>query len=105
MNQWKLAFGSRDGYYGASTTYPLPFVLNLRQDPFESYTQAPGPRGDVTQHKTWLLNAALEQLMQHVGSLKAFPPSQKSTSLDVNKLIDSMVNAGAARPAAAPAQQ
>ncbi len=98
INQWKVTFGSRDGYYGTSQTYPLPVVQNLRQDPFESYLQAPGPRATLTQTKTYLFNSVLEQLFQHVQSLKAFPPSQKSASLDVNKVIENMVNAGAAKP-------
>ncbi|GLS34113.1 C-terminal region of aryl-sulfatase [Mesorhizobium albiziae] len=43
-DQWKLHFASRDGYYGPTTHLEVPWVFNIRQDPFESYDQAPGPR-------------------------------------------------------------
>ena len=94
INQWKVAFGTRDGYYGTSTTHPIPLLVNLRQDPFESYLQAPGPRAEISQRKTYMFNMVLETLLQHVGSLKAFPPTQKAASLDVNQIIQSLVAAG-----------
>ena len=94
INQWKVAFGTRDGYYGTSTTHPIPLLVNLRQDPFESYLQAPGPRAEISQRKTYMFNMVLETLYQHVGTLKAFPPTQKAASLDVNQIIQSLVAAG-----------
>lgn len=92
MNQWKVSFGTRDGYYGSSTTHPIPFVMNVRQDPFESYTQAPGPRSETTQHKTYLFNMIMENLGELVGTLRAYPPRQKAGSLDVNLLMQNMLN-------------
>jgi arylsulfatase A-like enzyme len=92
LNQWKIHFGSRSGYYGTSTSYPLPLLVNLRQDPFESYLQAPGPRAEITQHKSYMFNMVLEALHQHIGSLQAYPPTQKAASLDVNQIIQSLVS-------------
>ncbi len=97
INQWKAIFATRDGYYGPVTSYPIPLVVNVRQDPFESYLQAPGPRADVTQHKTYLFNSVLEVLGQHIASLRNFPPRQKPASLDVNVLIQNMLNASASK--------
>jgi arylsulfatase len=94
IDQWKVSFGTRDGYYGTSTTHPIPLLVNLRQDPFESFLQAPGPRAEISQRKTYMFNMVLESLYQHVGTLKAFPPTQKAASLDVNQIIQSLVSAG-----------
>ena len=95
IDQWKVAFGTRDGYYGTSTTHPIPLLVNLRQDPFESFLQAPGPRAEPCRSarptcSTWSWN----RCYQHVGSLKAFPPTQKAASLDVNQIIQSLVSGG-----------
>jgi len=73
------------------TTYPLPMVANLRQDPLESYLPAPGPRAMISQHKTYLFNAVLEEQGAHLASLKAYPPRQKLASLDVNVVIQNML--------------
>jgi arylsulfatase len=46
--QWKLHFAVRDGYYGSTKSLEIPFFFNVRQDPFESYEQAPAPRAEVS---------------------------------------------------------
>jgi len=52
INQWKAHFFVRDGYYGHTTKLDIAYVFNVRQDPYESYDQAPGPRATITQQKT-----------------------------------------------------
>ena len=54
IDQWKVSFGTRDGYYGTSTTHPIPLLVNLRQDPFESFLQAPGPLDLAGQQRAGL---------------------------------------------------
>jgi arylsulfatase len=90
MNQWKAYFSTRDGYYGTSTEMALPMLVNLRQDPFESYLQAPGPRAELTQHKTYMMNMVLEQLAQHVATFKSFPPRQPPTTTSVSVIMQRM---------------
>lgn len=93
MNQWKAYFNTRDGYYGASTEMALPMLVNLRQDPFESYLQAPGPRADTTQRKTYMMNMMLEHLAAHVATLKAFPPRQPPTSTNIGVIMERLSRA------------
>lgn len=86
IDQWKLHFSARDGYYGSTTQYELPKIYNIRQDPFESYAEK-GYMADVFQRKTYLFNAALTYINEHINSLQQYPPSQKANTLNVNEMI------------------
>lgn len=88
VNQWKAHFAVRDGYYGTTTKLEIPWLFNLRQDPFESYEQAPIPPGSLPQHKSWMFNIIVAKLAAHVKTLIEFPPSQKPTSLSMDKLLE-----------------
>ncbi len=77
VNQWKMHFSVRDGYYGTSETLELPWLYNVRQDPFESYNQVPIPPGNLIQHKSYMFNAVTERIFAHLETLKEFPPSQR----------------------------
>jgi hypothetical protein len=59
------------------------YVFNVRQDPYESYDQAPGPRATITQQKTWLYNDVMDRLGRHMGTLQKYPPRQNGTSLSI----------------------
>lgn len=88
VNQWKAHFAVRDGYYGTTTKLELPWVFNLRQDPFESYGQDPRPPANLLQHKSWMFNIVTAKMAAHIKTLMEFPPSQKPTSLSVEKLVE-----------------
>jgi hypothetical protein len=70
----------------------LPWVFNIRQDPFESYDQAPGPRADNTQHKSYIFNLVLTLVGDHLQTLQAYPPSQRPSSLNVARMIERLTN-------------
>lgn len=91
INQWKLLFGStRDGYYGASQDIEAPWLFNLRQDPFESYEQAPGPRATLTQTHTFVGYMVQDILKEHIKSLKDFPPAQRGVTLNFDEMMQSL---------------
>ena len=83
VNQWKAHFFVRDGYYGTTTKLEIPWLFNVRQDPYESYEQAPGPRATLTQQKTYLFNDVMDRLGRHMATLQKYPPKQKGSSLSV----------------------
>ena len=83
INQWKAHFFVRDGYYGHTTKLDIAYLFNVRQDPYESYDQAPGPRATVTQQKTWLYNDVMTRLARHMATLQKYSPQQKGSSLSV----------------------
>ena len=90
INQWKVHFFVRDGYYGRTRKLDIPYLFNVRQDPFESFESAPGARATVTQHKTWLFNATLERLARHAATLRKYPPRQKSSSLSIAEMMQKL---------------
>ena len=63
---WKLHFKEQTGWNGILREYTMPRVYNLINDPRE--------KDNVLFPPTWVPKAALPQLVQHVGSLKKFPP-------------------------------
>lgn len=90
LNQWKLHFSTRDGYYGNTTHLDVPSVFNIRQDPFESYDQAPGPRALTTQGHTYVGYQIQDIIEAHVKSLVEFPPVQRGTSLSMDVQMQQM---------------
>jgi arylsulfatase len=92
--QWKLHFSVRSGYYGATTELEIPWFFNIRQDPFESYDQAPGPRADISQHHSGIGNIILDKIHEHLATFKDFPPRQAAATLNIDALIATL-----ARPA------
>ena len=90
--QWKLHFATRDGYYGPTTQLEAPWVFNVRQDPFESYEQAPGPRATTTQHKTYLGRVINPIIAEHIASLRDYPPRQRPATLSIARRIEALMN-------------
>jgi arylsulfatase len=90
INQWKAHFAVRNGYYGATEKLEIAWLFNIRQDPFESYEQAPGPRATLTQSHTYIEYMVTELLTQHIKSLIDYPPAQKGASLSFSQMLESI---------------
>jgi arylsulfatase A-like enzyme len=95
--QWKVHFSTRSGYYGSSTTLEIPWFFNIRQDPFESYDQAPGPRADISQRHTGIGNVILSKIHEHLATFAKYPPRQAAATLNIDALIETMTRSGAHR--------
>jgi arylsulfatase len=63
---WKLHFKEQDAWNGEMITYTMPRLYNLFNDPQE--------KDNVLFPHTWVPKAALNQLTEHVVSLKQYPP-------------------------------
>ncbi|PQB03541.1 arylsulfatase [Aureitalea marina] len=63
---WKLHFEEQEAWNTPKTTYTMPRLYNLLEDPQE--------RNNVLFPHTWVPKAALNQLQEHVVSLKQNPP-------------------------------
>jgi len=96
VNQWKMHFFTRDGYYGTTKKLELPYLYNIRQDPYESYGQDPMLQNNMFQHKTYLFNAFLERIQAHAETLREYPPSQKAATLSIGSMMDSLMNSAPA---------
>ena len=92
VKQWKMHFYTRDGYYGTTKKLELPYIYNIRQDPYESYSQFPMLNNNMFQHKTYMFNAAIERIGAHVGTLVKYPPKQKASTLSIGDMMDEILN-------------
>jgi arylsulfatase len=63
---WKLHFKEQDAWNGELRTYTMPRLYNLYNDPQE--------KDNVLFPHTWVPKAALNQLTEHVVSLKQYSP-------------------------------
>jgi len=86
--QWKMHFYTRDGYYGHTQKLEIPLLFNIRQDPFEYFDGAPGPRATVLQSKAHVFHAAGEIVAAHLRTFQQFPPVQKGTSLSFAEALE-----------------
>ena len=87
---WKVHFDVRNGYYGSTEKLEIAWLFNIRQDPFESYDQAPGPRAGLSQSHTYLQYLVTDVITEHVKSLMAYPPVQKGTSLSFDQILQAI---------------
>jgi arylsulfatase len=92
VNQWKMHFYTRDGYYGTTKKLELPYIYNVRQDPYESYSQFPMLNGNMFQNKTYMFNAAIERLGAHAKTLIDYPPKQKAATLSIGDMMNEILN-------------
>lgn len=91
FDQWKFHFYVRDGYYGATQKLDMAQLYNIRQDPFESYEQAPGPRALLQQQKMGQFHRGVDLIVEHLASLKEFPPAQAGASLSVGEVLEQVL--------------
>ena len=92
VNQWKMHFYVRDGYYGTTKKLELPYLYNIRQDPYETYGMDPMLQHNMFQHKTYMFNAALERIQEHLKTLQEYPPQQKPATLSIGDMVKSILN-------------
>lgn len=87
VNQWKLHFFTRSGYYGTTTKMEIPILFNIRQDPFEYFEGVPGPRTVLQMQKQYVYQMVSDVVMDHIRTLKEYPPVQKGVSLSPAEVI------------------
>ena len=90
VGRWKAHFSVRDGYYGNTKSQELAWLFNIRQDPFESFDQAPGPRATNAQSHTYTEYMVMELMAAHLKSLTDFPPAQKGSSLSFDQMLEAV---------------
>ena len=85
---WKILFIDQDKWFRAPQT-PLssPYIINLKLDPFERFTEARG-YDEWAENRSWLFGPAGNMVGKFLMTFKEFPPSQKSMSLDISAVSD-----------------
>jgi len=87
---WKVTFATKDSWW-ADVAKPrtVPLVVNLRQDPFE-VTPDSKMYDRWYGDKLWAMVPAQAILGQFLMSFKEFPQRQKSTSFNIERVLDQM---------------
>jgi len=95
-NAWKIEFSWIEGnlFTGRRTANNVPLVVNLRQDPFEKTPFESDMYRRWVADKLWALVPAQAIAGQFIQSLKEFPPSQRSGSMNLDQVME-MLSSGA----------
>lgn len=89
---WKVSFKTINGnlFNGQIETTGAPLVTNLRQDPWERYQVESLNFGQWWGEKLWTMLPAVEIVGGFLQTFIAFPPSQVSGSLSIEKALASL---------------
>jgi arylsulfatase len=92
VDDWKLHFKLISGNYRTQEikALNLPWIINLRQDPFERF-----PDESLMYGRWWLDHVyacvpAQAFVGNFIASFKEFPPSQKSGSFSIDQVLDQL---------------
>lgn len=91
VGPWKMHFATAENYYSTPQTRAKPIIFNLRSDPYESY-DSEDSYGHLVQKVSWLLAPVTEVVQTHIKSLQDYPPVQKGSTFDMNKVIQDALN-------------
>lgn len=85
---WKVLFIDQEKWFRSPQT-PLssPYVINLKQDPFERMTTSRG-YDEWAENRSWVFGPAGTIVANFVKSFIDFPPSQASMSLEIGNLSE-----------------
>jgi arylsulfatase len=86
MGPWKFLFSTKDDYYANLVPRTVPIVVNLRMDPFESYTDKES-YGHLLQKVSWLMQPMGELMAAHLKTLAEYPPVQGGKSFDMSNIV------------------
>jgi arylsulfatase A-like enzyme len=86
---WKLNFKTIVGnlFTGKEDSTNVPVVTNLRQDPWERYQTEGMLYGRWWGEKLWTMVPAITIVGEFLATFKAYPPSQASGTLSVEKTL------------------
>jgi arylsulfatase A-like enzyme len=91
-DDWKITFAYNEGNMvnGHLVTPNMPWVVNLRQDPFERYRDESMTYMLWMQDKLWAFVPAQVVVGQLLQSFQQFPPSQKSGSFGIGQALEAI---------------
>ena len=85
---WKVVFIDQEKWFRSpQTSLSSPYVINLKQDPFERMIYARG-YDEWAENRSWVFGPAGLMVGKFVQTFKDFPPSQASMSLEVGNLAE-----------------
>jgi arylsulfatase len=91
-DDWKITFQTLEGNFfdGRRVTPNMPFVVNLRQDPFERFHGESLEYAGWMTDKLWAFVPAQAIVGRFLQSFREFPPSQKSGSFGIDQALEAV---------------
>jgi arylsulfatase len=91
-NDWKIAFKTIQGnlFTGKEDSTNVPWVTNLRMDPWERYQSESDMYTRWWGDQLWTLVPSVAIVGQFLQSFKEFPPSQVSGSNSVTRFLEAI---------------
>jgi arylsulfatase len=95
VGNWKMHIGDKkEGSWWNERSYPsVPYLFNLRMDPMEKMDPESHEWGYIGRRffaeKMWAPTAAKPYLVEHMVSLKNYPPRQAADTLSLHKALES----------------
>ncbi|WP_084596033.1 arylsulfatase [Flavobacterium beibuense] len=87
---WKFLFKTQDKWFNAvQNDLTSPIITNLKLDPFERFYDSRG-FDEWQENRTWTLKPALGHVMEFMKSLEEYPPRQKSESVKLDDLMNTL---------------
>jgi arylsulfatase len=86
LGDWKYRFIDQpSGWLGATNAVDMPFITNLRLDPFEraDATRAPPQLDDFYMHEFWRFVYVQQEVAKLAQTFVDFPPMQKGASFNI----------------------
>jgi arylsulfatase A-like enzyme len=89
VRDWKIHFKVQEGNLQDSVLRPvnLPYVVNLRQDPYERFMHESKMYFRWYGDKLWAFAPAQVVVGQFLQTFKEFPPSQESATFGVDQVL------------------
>ena len=89
---WKISFKTIEGNLntGREVSTNVPWVTNLRADPWERYQSESMLYGRWWGDKLWTMVPAVQIVGQYLATFKEYPPSQVGGSISVSEFLDAI---------------
>ena len=89
-DDWKLSFKTIKGnlFTGTPESTNLPWVTNLRQDPWERYQEESMMYGRWWSDKLWTMVPGVTIVGQFLATFREYPPSQRCGTLSIERALE-----------------
>ena len=87
MGDWKFLFKTQDKWFqGIQQNLVIPYIINLKLDPFERFLASDGYNGWM-EDRSFILPLASGAIAEYVKSLRDYPPRMKSAEFNVDEML------------------
>ena len=96
VDDWKIHFKVQEGNLQDSVLRPvnMPYVINLRQDPYERFMRESKMYFRWYADKLWTFVPAQTVVAEWIATFKEFPPSQPSATFGPDQALEALSSPG-----------